>query len=158
VAPFSVELLGTDTTGANVFFSTVDQLTPEDTDTQRDYYDAHICSEAAPCFQPRQPAEPCTEGETCHGASPEAPAVQGPASVDPTSSGNLTPSPVVTPAPSVKPKSKPLTRAQKLAKALKACRKKPRAARKVCEAKARKRYGPTRRRSKGPLGKKGSKP
>jgi hypothetical protein len=158
VAPFSVELLGTDRTGANVFFSTVDQLTAEDTDTQRDYYDAHICSEAVSCFEATKPAEACAEGETCHGASPGAPAAQNPATSDSASSGNLTPGPAVTPITSPKPKPKPLTRAQKLAKALKACKKMPRAHRKACEVAARKRYGPARKHSsKSSRGKRGSK-
>jgi hypothetical protein len=40
--PSSVCLLGTDATGQNVFFTTVDQLVPQDTDTELDYYDARI--------------------------------------------------------------------------------------------------------------------
>jgi hypothetical protein len=40
-----------------------------------------------------------------------------------------------------KDRAKPLTRAQKLANALKACRRKPRHKRAVCERQARKAYG-----------------
>jgi hypothetical protein len=162
VAQFSVELLGADTSGADVFFSTVDQLTAEDTDTQRDYYDAHVCSEAVPCLAPAEVVSPCAEANTCHGSSPSAPSIQGPVSTDPTSSGNLAPGQTAAPTPLPKPKPKPkaLTRAQKLAKALKACKKKPQGHRKACEAKARKLYGPKHkpaRRSKGALHKKGAK-
>ncbi len=133
--PGAVELLGSDATGANVFFATNDQLTLQDTDTQRDYYDARICTEAEPCFTPQAPSPPCNE-EACHTPTqPGAPA-SVPASSTFTGAGNLTPPP---PAPPVKPK--PLTRAQKLAKALRACRTKHNhAKRSACERAARKRY------------------
>jgi hypothetical protein len=64
------ELIGSDATGTNVFFETNDPLVPEDTDTQLDYYDAHLCSEAAPCIPPAaQAAAPCEE-EACHTPAP----------------------------------------------------------------------------------------
>ncbi len=132
----SVELLGSDATGANVFFTTFDQLTPQDTDTQRDYYDARICTSEEPCPTYPSPALACSE-EACHGAAAGSPAGQTPASATFNGPGNLTPPP---PAPAVKPKS--LTRAQKLAKALKACRMKHnRHRRSECERAARHLYG-----------------
>jgi len=139
-----VELEGSDATGANVFFSTFDQLVPEDTDTQRDYYDARVCSEGEPCTAPvsPEPAAACGE-ESCQAA----PAVAGGAGVAPGSEGFVGPGnpPLVSP-PVVKPP--PLTAAQKLAAALKACRKKTNARRrKACEAGARKRYAPARRKT-----------
>jgi hypothetical protein len=45
-------------------------------------------------------------------------------------------------------KVKPLTRAQKLAKALKACRKKPKKSRELCERQAKKKYGPANKAKK----------
>jgi hypothetical protein len=45
-------------------------------------------------------------------------------------------------------KTKALTRAQKLKRALKACAKKPKGKRTACEAKARKQYGPVKRKKK----------
>jgi hypothetical protein len=58
----SVCLLGTDESGADVFFSTADQLVPQDTDTELDYYDARIDGGfPAPAVSP-----PCV-GEDCHG-------------------------------------------------------------------------------------------
>jgi hypothetical protein len=65
----AVILWGSDATGANVFFSTVDQLVPQDTDTQEDFYDARICEpeRGNPCItQPPPPLPPCL-GEACHG-------------------------------------------------------------------------------------------
>jgi SMP-30/Gluconolactonase/LRE-like region len=47
----------------------------------------------------------------------------------------------------VTPPPKPLTRAQKLAKALKTCNRKPKAKRPACRRKARKSYGPIKKKS-----------
>jgi hypothetical protein len=133
-----VELLGSDTTGSNVFFTTFDRLVPEDGDTQRDIYDAHVCSaEAAQACPPPTPAPPppC-EGEACHGQAPGASLGQPPASESFTGPGNLTP------PPPPKGRTAAQIRAEKLAKALKACRKKHnRHNRAVCEKHARKLYG-----------------
>jgi hypothetical protein len=74
----SVKLLGTDATGANVFFRTADPLVPEDTDTQLDYYDARICTASDPCVAPAPPELPPCLGEACHGtpvATPLSPNV-----------------------------------------------------------------------------------
>jgi hypothetical protein len=133
-----VELLGSDASGANVFLATFDRLAPEDTDTQRDYYDAHICSEKEPCPPPKSaPPVPC-EGEACHGIPPGVPVNPAPGSESFTGPGNLI-QPV--PAPK-KPKTAAQIRAEKLAKALKACRKdKNKAKRTKCEKQARKKYG-----------------
>jgi hypothetical protein len=135
VATGSVELLGTDLSGANVFFSTVDQLVLEDQDTQRDYYDAHVCSTAQPCIVRAAGASEC-QGETCHGAAPGQAATTTPGSATFSGPGNATPA-----VEAPKPPPKPSTRTQKLAKALKACRtKRNRHKRTACEAAAHKRY------------------
>ncbi|HEV3047026.1 MAG TPA: hypothetical protein VGY13_06650 [Solirubrobacteraceae bacterium] len=132
------ELLGVSASGADVFFSTYDQLVPEDTDDQRDYYDAHICSAASPCIAPRLPAVACQE-EACHGAPVEAGVQAPPASEAFMGPGDLTP-PALAPA---KPKPAAVTRAQALAKALKSCRKVRGKGRRVaCEKQARRRYAP----------------
>ena len=65
-------LLGTDATGHNVFFATNDRLTSQDTDTQRDYYDARVCETGDPCFTPPATPVPCQE-EGCHTPNGEAP-------------------------------------------------------------------------------------
>ncbi len=135
----SVELLGSDASGANVFFATNDQLTSQDGDTQRDYYDARICTAEAPCFTPPASTSPCSE-EACRGTAAGTPTAQTPGSESFTGAGNLTPPP---PAPVVKPKPKTAarTRAEKLHRALRLCRKKHNhAKRAACERKARKAY------------------
>ncbi len=132
------ELLGSDTTGENVFFATFDSLLPEDTDTQRDFYDAHICSESHPCSPPAAGLPGACEGEACHGSAPATPATLTPGSETFTGPGNLTP----TAPPPAKPKTAAEIRAEKLAKALKACRRKHiRARRSTCERQAKRRYG-----------------
>ncbi|HTA13806.1 MAG TPA: hypothetical protein VK781_03010, partial [Solirubrobacteraceae bacterium] len=89
----SVELIGSDATGANVFFTTADQLVPQDTDTQRDYYDARICTSAEPCIGPGAPALPPCSGEACHGIPAATPALLAPASATFAGAGNLVSTP-----------------------------------------------------------------
>jgi hypothetical protein len=151
----SVQLLGSSGSGANVFFTTSDELVPQDTDTERDFYDAHICSsafyeerglEAEPCSTEAQATPPCL-GEVCHGI----PAAQQGAPTGGTLTlnglGNIGPA-----KPAVK--AKVLTRAQKLAAALKVCHKdRRRAKRVVCEAKAHKQYGAVQKVKKKKKGK-----
>jgi hypothetical protein len=98
-----VNLVGSDATGANVFFSTADQLVPQDTDTQVDYYDARICTASEPCVAAPAPPAPCA-GEGCRGAPEGAPSLLAPGSAGFAGAGNLTPPPPVKPA--VKPKKK----------------------------------------------------
>jgi hypothetical protein len=134
-----VELIGSDREAKNVFFATFDPLVPEDTDTQRDFYDAHVCSEAEPCTVPVAGPPALCEGEACHPA-PAGPGSEGaPASESFVGAGNLILPPSV---PSVvKPKTAAQVRAEKLAKALKLCRKKKnKHNRVVCEKQARKKY------------------
>jgi hypothetical protein len=114
----SVELLGSDATGANVFFSTADRLVPQDTDTQGDLYDARICTASEPCIAaPPLPQTAC-QGEGCRGVPGVPPAFGAPSSALFSGAGNLTPRQT---APAVKAKRK--------AKAKKP-RKKPRHGRK----------------------------
>ena len=88
----STELLGSDETGSNVFFATDDQLTSQDIDTQRDYYDARICTETEPCPTPPPATTPCTE-EACHTPTPPHPPTPIAGSNTLQSTGNLTPPP-----------------------------------------------------------------
>jgi hypothetical protein len=140
----SVELVGSDATGANVFFTTTDRLVPQDTDTQRDFYDARIGGG----FPYTPPPQPCGE-QSCRGTlPPSAPAV-APGSSTFFGAGNLE-----SPAPVPQVMGKPPTRAQLLAKALKSCHiKRNKQKRKRCEREARKRYGTKAR----PKAKKGGK-
>jgi hypothetical protein len=127
----SVDLIGSDATGANVFFGTADRLVERDTDTQLDVYDARICTTGDPCIAPPQPPPPPCLGETCHGTPAVTPATFSGA-------GNLSP-----PAPtSVKRKTAAQIKAENLAKALRACRvRRNKHKRKACESRARKKYG-----------------
>jgi hypothetical protein len=58
-------LLGTDTTGRNVFFATADSLIPRDQNSEVDYYDARVC-EPGGCVKEPAPTVSC-EGEGCRG-------------------------------------------------------------------------------------------
>ncbi len=88
----SVCLLGADSSGANVFFSTADQLVPQDTDTELDYYDARICTTSSPCIAPLVAPATC-QGEACHGSPVPAPLAPDAASAVFSGPGNLAPPP-----------------------------------------------------------------
>lgn len=64
----AVELIGTDESGQDVFFTTVDRLVPQDTDDQVDVYDARIEGGFAP---PSAPA-PCLD-DSCQNALASSP-------------------------------------------------------------------------------------
>jgi hypothetical protein len=123
--------------GGDVFFFTRQALVGQDQDTNSDIYDARVGGGIA-AQGPAPPAAPCAGEEACLGSPGASPvfgvssSASGVAGV-----GNLAP-----PSPKSvgKPKAKPLTVGQKLAKALKACRRKAKGRRAVCEARARKRY------------------
>jgi hypothetical protein len=135
----TVCLIGSDATGANVFFTTTDELVKQDTDTELDLYDARICMGESPCLTAPAESQPCSTGEACQGTAPSAPSVPVPASVSLGATGNLLP------LPPAKGKTPAQLRAARLAKALKACRKKhDRKERRLCERRARKRYGPVK--------------
>jgi hypothetical protein len=90
----SVCLLGTDSTGANVFFSTADGLVPQDTDTELDYYDARVCTTAEPCVSPPGTAAECS-GEGCHGPASAPPVFGASGSETLAGAGNIAPTPSV---------------------------------------------------------------
>lgn len=135
-------------TGGDVFFFTTAQLSPQDTDTARDVYDAHECRSAAPCFAPvaTQPP-PCVTGDACKPAPTPQPSIFGsPASATFSGAGNVTEQ--AAPGGAAKPKTKSKagpktsTRARQLARVLKACHRQLRAKRRrACERTARRRYG-----------------
>jgi hypothetical protein len=89
-----VKLIGSDATGANVFFATSDRLVPQDTDTELDYYDARVCTAGDPCITAPSVPAGCL-GEGCHGTPPPAPQAAGVGSVSFAGPGNLpAPAPV----------------------------------------------------------------
>jgi hypothetical protein len=79
----SICLVGTDASGQNVMFSTADQLVPQDTDTQLDYYDARIGGG----FPYTPLPQPCS-GDACQGTPSGAPGAPTAASVTFTGPGN----------------------------------------------------------------------
>jgi len=149
----TVCLLGSDATGANVFFTTVDSLVAQDTDNGFDIYDARICTGSEPCVQPPAQPAPCV-GEGCHGVPAPAPSLPSAGSAVFVGAGNPM---VVAPKAAVKPRS--LSRAQKLAGALRVCRAehKKKHGRAVCEAAARRRYGAVSRARSVSKSRKGGK-
>ena len=117
----AVKLLGSDGTGANVFFSTADQLVPKDTDTQLDYYDARICApvNGNPCAAGTVFAVAAVRwGKLLRRAGCNAVVAGARQRVLRRRRATLQPTPPAKPA-----SAKPLTRAQKLAAALKVCRR-----------------------------------
>jgi hypothetical protein len=128
-------LLDASTNGGDVFFLTAAKLVPQDVDDEFDVYDAHECTAQAPCIpSPPAQAPPCVTAEACRPASGSQLQLGVPPTQGLTGQGNLQPSSLTS--------KKPLTRAQKLAQALRVCRHKAKRARRACESKARRKYGP----------------
>jgi hypothetical protein len=90
----AVLLLGSDATGANVFFMTADRLVAQDTDTQIDIYDARVCTAGDPCVSAASPVVAC-QAEACHGAPVAPPGAPGTATATFSGAGNLAAPPPV---------------------------------------------------------------
>ena len=123
--------------GSDVFFESGARLSPADTDSSVDVYDARVEGGF-----PEPPAPPACEGDACQ--SPiAAPEDQTPGSLTYHGPGNQGSSSSVSGVG--KPKAKPLTRSQKLVRALKACKRiRSKGARNGCVRRARSRYGNAR--------------
>ena len=137
-SPEESSFLDASETGGDVFFLTQSKLVSQDFDSAFDVYDAHECTTVVPCYPVSPVSAPvCSTGDSCKAAPSPQPSIFGPApSATFSGAGNVGPSasgPVV--------RGRSLTRAQKLTLALKACRKRARKRRVVCERNARKRYG-----------------
>jgi hypothetical protein len=65
-------------TGDDAFFATNGKLTGEDVDASFDVYDAHVCSEEAPCRAEPVTPPPCTSGDSCKAAPSPQPEIFGP--------------------------------------------------------------------------------
>jgi hypothetical protein len=132
----NTQLYGTDAEGGDVFFGAGVPLVGQDTDTQRDIYDARVDGGFP---QPFASSE-CV-GEECLGAPAIVPSFGAPLSASTPGGGNS----VTPPAPSLRAKTskrKNLTRAQRRVRALRACAKKRSRKRRVaCRRRARRRYG-----------------
>lgn len=129
--------LGASANGSNVFFGTHARLTPQDTDTAGDLYDARIGGGkgvgggVGPC-----------EGDACQNPPPP-PIDASPGSLTFFGAGNF----AGEAKPPVTPKKVTPTVAERLAKALKACKKKGGARRGKCESQARNRYAKKSKKS-----------
>ncbi|MGH2853678.1 MAG: hypothetical protein ACRDLF_05755 [Solirubrobacteraceae bacterium] len=119
-----VRLLGTDASGGDVFFTTVDRLVGQDLDSSLDIYDARVGGGFPP---PAAPAS-CT-GEGCQGALSAAPTLLSPGS-EFQAGGNP---PLAGEGPAAQPKAKP----------------KPKKRRRRGGARGAKRRGGTQKRSSG---------
>jgi hypothetical protein len=125
--------------GGDVYLITAQGLTEESNSVELAVFDAKIDG-GFPAAPPSRTAESC-EGESCSGPQSIAPRPPAISSGSISGQGNL--EPVVSKPPAVRS----LTSAQKLAKALKSCRaKRNKHKRAVCEAQARKRYGPRQKK------------
>jgi len=125
--------IGITPSGQDIFFKTYQPLTPGDSGTEGDFYDARIGG-GFPASTPT----PCS-GEACQGEAPPQPQPPGTSA----SAAFNGPGGPLTPEapPASQPKPKPQTAAQKLAKALKACKAKhSKKKRKACEKRARNTY------------------
>jgi hypothetical protein len=95
-------LLDASESGEDVFFVTAEKLVPEDYDAALDVYDAHVCTEAAPCASAPPPAPPCSTVDACRVApSPQPPIFGSPSSATFSGAGD----PALTP-PAPKPTAK----------------------------------------------------
>ena len=76
--------------GNDVFFLTAARLVAQDVDTSLDVYDAHVCSQAAPCVSEPVLPPACSSGDACKAAPSLQPAIFGaPASATFSGSGNV---------------------------------------------------------------------
>jgi hypothetical protein len=135
-----VQFLGASATGEDAFFTSADSLVGEDTDTQRDIYDAHVCSVAKPCVPAAAGAPAPCKGEGCYPSSPSSVGGAGGGTLAYSGPGDLSAAAVK--GSSVKGPTPAQLRARRLARALKACRRlRGRARRSRCERAARRAFG-----------------
>jgi hypothetical protein len=135
-----VGLAGLDASGDDIFFKTADQLVPQDSDTQYDFYDAGVDggfpASSPPAGEEYESAPLVQQLATASGGG-------GASGSGGAEAAAGVPVPVKSRAVALRGGETPAEmRAQKLARALKACRAKTKPNRKACEAQARRRYGP----------------
>jgi hypothetical protein len=140
-SPDASWLIGSDSTGDNVFFATRAQLVEQDRNENYDLYDARVGG--------AQPGvEPVCSGTGCQGIPSAPPPFATPSSVTFNGAANfpLPAGPVSTPKPKPKPiaRGKRLSRAKQLARALKTCRRLSARKRRACEARAKRSYRASR--------------
>jgi hypothetical protein len=96
-SPEESSFLGASPSGGDVYFVTDAKLSPADTDTSADVYDAHECTTSSPCIAPPSAEPPaCTTEASCRPAPTPQPSIYGlPSSATFSGSGNPPPPPVV---------------------------------------------------------------
>jgi hypothetical protein len=78
--------------GDDVFFLTADPLVSQDTGTESDMYDAHVCSTQSPCPSSVVTPPECTTADSCRAApAPQPGAFGAPPSATFSGQGNITP-------------------------------------------------------------------
>ncbi len=138
------EVHGLDTTGADVFIESTDQLVPQDRDTQRDIYVAREHGGF-----PATIARPGCVGDACQGSLTIAPQLSGAGSSVQAGGGNIVSRQLMS-VPAATKKVPIVTRAKKLARALSLCKKiRKKKNRATCISTARKRYGGSPKSKKG---------
>jgi hypothetical protein len=96
--------------GADVFFLTSSELTPQDHDSALDVYDAHVCSAESPCSPPLPPPPVECQGDACQ--SPvQAPNDPTPGSLTFQGPGN--PTPLASALPAKKKTTKKIVKCKK---------------------------------------------
>jgi hypothetical protein len=133
--------------GGDVYLITAQALTPGSNSVELAIFDAKVDG-GFPVSSPAS-SEPC-KGESCSGPQSIAPRLPAISSGSVSGQGNL--EPVVSKPAAVRS----LTSAQKLVKALKSCRaKRSKHKRSVCEAQARKKYGPRQKKKSAKTNRRG---
>ena len=127
--------------GDDVFFFTRQSLVGQDGDDNADLYDARVDGGIA--AQNPAPESPSCIEEACRPQAPAGQVFEAPSSLTIAGTGDVS---VASSSTTARPVP---TRAQRLAHALRACRGKRIAKRRhACEARARRRYGPRRKRKR----------
>jgi hypothetical protein len=91
-SPVASEFMDASESGGDVFFLTQARLAPQDYDTAYDVYDAHECTNTAPCVAVPPAPPSCDTEASCKASPTPQPALYGtPASATFSGTGNLTP-------------------------------------------------------------------
>jgi hypothetical protein len=136
-SPEGSYLIGSSTSGNDVFITTRGKLLPEDENENVDVYDVRVGAVYPP-------APPKCTGAGCQGVPSAPPIFATPPSVTYNGVGNFEAARASSPAGV---KAKPPTRAQRLASALRKCKKVPRKKRAACQRQAARKYGTKTRKT-----------
>ncbi|HME03514.1 MAG TPA: hypothetical protein VKG38_10850, partial [Solirubrobacteraceae bacterium] len=147
ISPHESAFLDASASGNDAFFLTSQQLVPADTDSNYDAYDARVCGtpQSLPCLPPpKVPPRPCESSGTCNPTPPQESTASGPTGTATFSGPGNTSKTLGSFGTLPSTTTKPTTQTQKLASALRACRKLIKRKRAACEARARRKYRPSK--------------